>query len=233
MIAEDMAEVPCKAQHRIEVRDRRGRVSEAILEPKVRKIKILPPVDKQRRTPALTLTVLHAMERGKPRGRDPIAWKLVTHLPIHSRAEAIEKLAWYAPRWKIETFPKILKSGCQAERSRLRTAERLVNLLALFCILSWRIFGLTMLHRLAGSAKPSLAFTPLEIAILARLAAGQRVRARRSPTIQSCLRQLARLGGTLDRACDPPPGNIVIWRGMSRLSDIALGFKLGAPLVGN
>lgn len=112
-------------------------------------------------------------------------------------------------RLPIETFPKILKSGCQAERSKLRTAERLINLLALFCILSGRIFWLTMLNRATESAKPSLAFTPQEIDILAHLAAEKRVHARRSPTIQSCLRQLARLGGYLDRTCDPPPGNIV------------------------
>jgi hypothetical protein len=232
-VTEEMAEVPCKGQHRIEVRDRRGRVSEAVLELTYRKIKILPPVDKQRRYPALTLTVLHAIERGKPRGRDPIAWKLITNLPITSRAEAIEKLEWYALRWKIETFHKILKSGCQAERSKLRTAERLVNLLALFCILSWRIFWLTMLNRMTESAKPSLAFMPLEIDLLARLAADrQGACGRRSPTIQSCLTQLARLGGYLDRASDPPPGNIVIWRGMSRLSDIAFGFQLGCSTCG-
>ena len=50
-------------------------------------------------------------------------------------------------RWKIETFFKILKSGCKAEESKLRTAERVVNLLAAFCILSWRIFSLTMANR--------------------------------------------------------------------------------------
>ena len=54
-----------------------------------------------------------------------------------------------------------------------------------------------------------------------------------SAYIQSFLRQLACLGGYLDRTCDPPPGNIVIWRGMSRLSDIAMGFQLGATIVGN
>jgi hypothetical protein len=32
--------------------------------------------------------------------------------------------------------------------------------------------------------------------------------------------QLARLGGYLNRASDAPPGNTVIWRGMSRLTDI-------------
>ena len=55
---------------------------------------------------------------------------------MRSRAEAIEKLHWYAMRWKIETFHKILKSGCRAEDSRLRTAQRLANLIAIFCILA-------------------------------------------------------------------------------------------------
>lgn len=122
-IAEEMAEVPGLGQHLIEVRDRRGRVSQAILELQYRQIQILPPVDKPCRTPALTLTVLPPMERGRSWGRDPIVGKLVTHLPIHSRTEAIERLEWYALRWKIEVFHKILKSGCQAERSKLRTAE--------------------------------------------------------------------------------------------------------------
>ncbi|HHD2898662.1 transposase [Klebsiella quasipneumoniae subsp. similipneumoniae] len=58
-----------------------------------------------------------------------------------------EKLKWYSHRWKIETFHKVMKSGCQAERSRLGSAERLTNLLCCYCILSWRIFWLTMLSR--------------------------------------------------------------------------------------
>jgi hypothetical protein len=122
-------------------------MSEAVLELKFRRIRVLPPIGKQSRYPALELTVLHATERSKPRGRDPVEWKLITNLAVTSRAQAIEKLQWYALRWKIETFHKVLKSGCQAEQSKLRTAERLVNLLATFCILSWRIFWLTMINR--------------------------------------------------------------------------------------
>jgi hypothetical protein len=36
----------------------------------------------------------------------------------------------------------------------------------------------------------------------------------------------------LARASDPPPGNLVMWRGLSRLTDIVLGFE-AAKLVGN
>ncbi len=74
------------------------------------------------------MTVLHAQEREEPTDRPRIDWKLITDLPVQSHEAAIEKLRWYALRWKIEVFHKILKSGCRAEEARLRTAERLVKL---------------------------------------------------------------------------------------------------------
>jgi hypothetical protein len=70
-IAAEMAEISCKGLHRVEVLDRRGNTSEAILELKYCRIRVLPPIGKQSRYPQLELTVLHATERGKPRGRDP------------------------------------------------------------------------------------------------------------------------------------------------------------------
>ena len=79
--------------------------------------------------------MLQAAEREAPSNVELIDCKLITDLPVTSRAQAIEKLDWYAMHWKIETFHKILKSGCRAEDSRLRIAQRLTNLIALFCIL--------------------------------------------------------------------------------------------------
>jgi hypothetical protein len=98
-----------------------GDPDEAVLEIRYRKIRVLPPIGKQKRYPSLTLTVIHAEERGPPKNRKKIDWKLIADLPVGSRADAIEKLEWYALRWKIEVFHKILKSGCKAEESKLRT----------------------------------------------------------------------------------------------------------------
>ena len=72
-------------------------------------------------------------------------------------------------RWKIEVFHKVLKSGSRAEQARLRTAERLVRLLAVFCILSWRVFWLTMLNRVEPDLEPALVLTELETNILDHL----------------------------------------------------------------
>jgi hypothetical protein len=231
-IATEMAEVECKGLHRVEVQDRKGKPCTAVLELKYRRVRVLPPLYKQRGFPPLELTVLHATERGKPRNRDPIEWKLITDLPINSRAEAIEKMNWYAMRWKIETYHKILKSGCKAEDSKLRTAERLVNLIAIFCILSWRIFWLTMMNRAAPKAPPRIALTKLETDLLDKLIVDNRSTSK-SGSLSAYLVRLARLGGYLARSTDPPPGNTVIWRGMFRLTDIEIGFQLGAQHVGN
>ncbi|MGY3646840.1 hypothetical protein ACVWW2_002131 [Bradyrhizobium sp. LM4.3] len=63
--------------------------------------------------PALTLTVIHAEERGTSKKRKKIDWKLITDLPVGSRTDAIEKLE-HGLRWKIEVFHKILKIGLQS-----------------------------------------------------------------------------------------------------------------------
>jgi hypothetical protein len=136
-------------------------------------------------------------------------------------------------RWKIETFHKILKSGCRAEASKLRAAERIVNLIAVFCILSWRIFWMTMMNRVAPSSSPSVAFTRVETHLLDALIPHETTKRRRESTLSPYLTKVARLGGYLARAKDPPPGNMVMWRGLSRLTDIELGFFMGAQLVGN
>ena len=152
---------------------------------------------------------------------------------MHSHEDAIEKLDWYAMRWKIETFHKILKSGCKAEEARLRTAERLVKLIAVFCILAWRVFWMTMLNRTAPTANPTLAITDVEMKLLDHLLPDKDSPPSRAGSLSSYLVKIAKLGGYLARKHDPPPGNIVMWRGLSRLSDISIGATIGAELMGN
>jgi len=231
-ISEEMKGVQVKGLHRIEVQDDKGDPSTAVLELRYRQIRVRPPIGKRRRYPDVALTILYAQERGKPKGRDRIDWKLITDLPVTSRAEAIEKLQWYAMRWKIETFHKILKSGCKAEDSKLRTADRLLRLIAVFCVLSWRIFWMTMINRSASSAPAGAVFTRTERRLLDHLIPDRGKHCAKKKSLPSYITKVARLGGYLARASDPPPGNIVMWRGLSRFTDIELGFAT-ARHVGN
>jgi Transposase DNA-binding/Transposase Tn5 dimerisation domain len=229
-IAAQMDEQRIKAVHRVDVTDNKGKPSIAVLEVKYHRLEVCPPIGKHKRYGNLTLTVIHATERGTPKDRDPIEWKLITDLPVTCKADAIEKLDWYAMRWKIETFHKILKSGCRAEDSKLRSAERLANLIAMMCILAWRVLWLTMLNRTSPDLPAKLVFTDTEMKLLERLVAIKD--GSRRKTVGNYLIRLARLGGYLNRTRDAPPGNMVLWRGMARLTDIHLGFTMGR-IVGN
>lgn len=222
-VSRTMAREPIRGEHRVEVRDDRGRASTATLRIRFCRMTVHPPVAKRKRYAALSLSVIHADERGTPEGREAIRWRLLTDLPVENLAAAVEKLDWYALRWKVETFHKVLKSGCRAERSRPRTAERLTNLLAVLCAVGWRVFWLTMLNRVAPDAPAETALTKAEIEVLDRAAGTPPTRR----TVSHYVLGVARLGGYLARAKDPPPGNEGIWRGLTRLADVVLGFELG------
>jgi hypothetical protein len=231
-VGAEMKRLPLQGLHRVEVRNKRGEFSTAVLEIRYRRLTVCPPIGKQKQYPKLMLTAIHARESEKPKGRERIDWKLLTDLSVRSCREAAEKLDWYAQRWKIETFHKILKSGCKAEEAKLRTAERLVNLIAILSVLSWRIFWITMLNRTRPEASPDEAFTELDQYLLDELAPDKPT-ASSPPTVAHYIVKLARLGGYLARTHDPPPGNTVVWRGLFRLTDIELGMIIGAQLVGN
>jgi hypothetical protein len=230
-IATVMRRIKVKATHKVEVRDAKGTVSLATVKVKYHRLRVYPPIGKQKDYPPLWLTVIYAQEASTPQDREKIDWKLITNLPVRCRKDAVEKLGWYAMRWRIETFHKILKSGCRAEASKLRTAERIANLIAVFCILSWRIFWMTMMNRVAPVASPLVALTKVETQLLDRLLPTTIHRPK--ATLSTYLVKIARLGGYLNRAKDSPPGNTVMWRGLSRLTDIELGFLLAVRVVGN
>ena len=82
-------------------------------------------------------------------------------------------------------------------------------------------------------AAPDLALTDVETTLLDRLVPDRESPPLRKKALSFYLIKIARLGGYLARASDPPPGNAVMWRGLSRLTDIKLGAMHGAGLVGN
>ena len=92
---------------------------------------------------------------------------------------------------------------------------------------------MTMINRNHPSASPEAALTNLECRLLDELVKDKLESNPHGRTLSRYLTKIARLGGYLARASDPPPGNIVMWRGLSRMTDITLGFLLNQKLVGN
>ena len=79
---------------------------------------------------------------------------------------------------------------------------------------------------------PQLALTNNEIRLLDHLFTDVG-KSQRTKTLSHYLTKLARLGGYLARVSDPPPGNNVMWRGLSRLTDIELGVEITVGIVGD
>ncbi|HDV5785656.1 TPA: IS4 family transposase [Legionella pneumophila] len=230
-VADKMQASEIQGIHTLEFQDAEGVRQKINLELKYERLQLLAPVSKQKKYPSLGLTVIHAEEKETPTNRERIVWKLLTDLPINSMYDAVEKLHWYALRWRIETFHKILKSGCKADSSKLRTAQRITNLIAMFCILSWRIFWMTMINRSSPDASPEMVFTVEEIKLLDQLIKTKQ-QEEKAQSLASYLIKTARLGGYLARKSDPPPGFIVIWRGFLKLADILHGYLLGKNTCG-
>ena len=85
------------------------------------------------------VTVIGATEQSPPAGSESISWVLLTNLPVKDFAAAAEKVQWYGKRWGIETWHKVLKSGCKVEDCMLEEAERLKRYLTLFSIIGVRL----------------------------------------------------------------------------------------------
>ena len=91
---------------------------------------------------------------------------------------------------------------------------------------------MTMMNRSLPDAAPTLAFTSAGNS--SARPSGERQEGRTSRKIASTyLVKSQGLAAIWRVPSDPPPGNMVIWRGLSRLTDIDLGFTMGAELVGN
>jgi hypothetical protein len=230
-IARKMKREPIQGTHQVEVLDAKRRLIQIDLQLRYSQMTVHPPIGKHKKYPPLTLTVIHVWERGQPEGRKPIRWKLLTDLPVENMESAIEKVDWYSQRWKIETFHKVLKSGCRIEDAKLRTAERLTNMIAVFCIVAWRVFWLTMVSRTDPKTSADLVFTNTEIRILNHFTGDPE----RPPAknVAHYVIAVAKLGGYLNRKNDGPPGNMVLWRGLTRLTDIHMGFEISKGLMGN
>jgi len=215
-ISDEMELAGVRGVRRIHVKDRDGNDDVAKLDIRARRVCINPPKPKRKHFEPLTVTVVYAEERGTPKNRDRIVWKLMTNLPVQSRDDAIERLDCYALRWKIEVFHKAAKSGCNTEKSKLQTAQRLTNFIATNCVVAWRVCHMTMLKRARPDARPEEVLTTEEIEMLDKHVPDKRGCSTKK-TLSDYIRKIAILGGYLARKNDGPPGNIVMRRGMNLL----------------
>lgn len=194
----------------------------AQLEVRYAAVTLKPPISRRKeKLPTLPIWGVLAQESHPPAGEAAVEWLLLTTLPVETFAQATTYLDWYACRWVIETYHKVLKSGCRVEERQFADADNLQRYLALDGVVAWRVLYLTMLARQAPDLPCSVILETHEWQALYGFLHKTQSPPQQVPSLTQAIRWLAQLGGFLGRKGDGDPGPMSLWRGLQRLSDIA------------
>lgn len=196
----------------------------AVVDVRACRARLDPPSRPDRKLSEITVTVIEVREANPPAGAEALDWLLLTSLPCPATLdEARTIIGWYACRWQIEIFFKVLKSGCTVEQLQLQTRRRLEAAIAVYAIIAWRVMYALAVHRVCPEAPASDIFTDDECA--AAYALAQRQRPAR-PTLHDVLTITASLGGYINKKGQGPPGPKTLWQGWQRLRDVVMGMAL-------
>ncbi len=168
----------------------------------------------------LGLNVIHVFERKPPQGQPAVEWFLLTNLPIDTPEAIAFAVDCYRARWTIEEFFKALKTGCQFEKRQLESARGLLNALAIFAPVAWRLLLLRHLARTDRRAPATAALTPKQLEVLRAVA---RTPLPKRASARDAMLAVAGLGGHLKSNGDP--GWLVLGRGMHDLLLLELGWR--------
>jgi Transposase DNA-binding/Transposase Tn5 dimerisation domain len=202
-------------------------------------VELWPPSHRRaERLSAVTLWTVHVVEEYPPAGVEPLEWLLLTTRAVPSAIEAQECVEWYACRFGIEVWHKVLKSGCRIEARQLESAARLQRCLTLFSVIAWRIVYATMLSRTLPELPCTVLLALEEWQALYCATHHTPTPPPTAPTLHEAVQWIARLGGFLGRPGDGEPGVTVLWRGFQHLADLTRMYALlrsptlSAPNVG-
>ena len=173
----------------------------------------------------LTLNLVEVSEPSPPAGWEPITWWLWTNEPISTSDEVLAVVDAYRARWRIEEYFKALKTGCAIEQRQLESRHALLNALAIFVPVAWRLLLLRSAARHSPEATAAIALTPLQIrALRGFMAAKHKLRMPEAPSVRDALLAIAKMGGHISN--NGEPGWLVLGRGFDRLLDVEVGLAI-------
>jgi hypothetical protein len=176
--------------------------------------------------PAVALWAVQVQEVEAPDGVEPIEWLLLTTVAVQTVDDAIERVAWYACRWGIEVWHRILKSGCRIEARQLATGARLQRCLTLYSIIAWRVLYATMLARAVPEMPCSVLLEIAEWQALYCAIHHCPTPPESPPSLGQAVRWIAQLGGFVGRRRHDPPGAETLWRGLQHLTDFTRMYRI-------
>ncbi len=172
----------------------------------------------------VTVYLIELREAGVEGG---ICWRLMTSLPVEDLAQAVRLSRWYARRWQIEEFHRIVKTGCRIESRQLRTLERLKPALALDMIVACCLMGMSAAARETPEQPAQKWLEATELEALVAYHGEENPTGLEAATlgIGQAVKWIGKLGGHLGRKGDGPPGAQVLWRGLAKLEAITEAWR--------
>jgi hypothetical protein len=219
-----IGQVSASGQLRLELRrhpEREARQATVTL--RTTTVELQPPATHPQREylKPVTVQVIAAQEENPPPQVEPVNWLLVTTVAITGFEDVVQCLRWYSYRWLIERYHYVLKSGCRFEQLQLETADRIHRALATYTIVAWRLLWITYLARYHPNAPADIVLETHEWQALYCTIHSSPLAPNSPPSLKTCVRWIAQLGGFLGRKHDGEPGVKTIWQGLRRLHDIA------------
>ena len=129
----------------------------------------------------------------------------------------------------MERFHYVLKSGCKLEERQLPEVQRRQRRLGVYRRLAWKLLWLTYQARQTPTAPCTVILQPVAWQALYAFTHRTARLPNTPPTLQQAGRWIGQLGGFLGRKGDGEPGVKVLWRGWTRLHDIAATWAITHP----
>ena len=170
---------------------------------------------------SLSINVVRVWEPQPPSEEPPVEWFLYTTDPIDTPEQQLAIVDHYRARWTIEEYFKAIKTGCAFEQRQLQDYESLVNLLATFAPIAYRMLLIRSEARRAPEENAELVLSKDHIDVLR---ARGRTKLSEKPTTSEIYLAVAALGGHLKRNGDP--GWQTLGRGVEKLETLTEGWLL-------
>jgi len=210
-------------------RKKKKKARTASVELRFSHVTLRPPKHKENKWPPIDLCCVCLSEPDPPDEEEQIVWRLLTTLNVDTIDQATTCVRYYSARYTIETFHKVLKSGCLVEKLQLEKASRLIRAIALLSIVAYRILYLTMVGRINQDIPCTAILEDYEWKSLYCFVNKTRTPPEKPPTIGEVTKMIARIGGFLNRKSDGHPGPMVLWRGLRNLSFISNSWLIFGP----
>jgi hypothetical protein len=212
-----------------ETRKRRESRDARIVEVEVRAttVTLRPPYRPDRKLSEVTVNVVLVEETNPPDGVTPIQWLLVTTLPIDHPEQVQQVISYYSIRWQIEIYFRTVKSGCRIEDRQFETLDRLLNCLAVYSIVAWKIMYLCRLGRECPDLNCEVIFEVSEWKSV-YMTVRREDPPSTPPTLNEMIRMIATLGGYVNRH-STQPGPQTLWLGLQRVHDLSTAWETFGP----